>query len=143
MDINIKYQDIIDRCEKLSAFEADGKVDTNGESRFLEIHINEVDKLLVEDYIKQAQEILEERIDRMISDIEEGSDGFTWKLRTDTRWNEAKTFIKHITEAIVAYTMAAWLRGRLDDRVAFYEGLYANTLAMAVKNIFTKQAPSL
>ena len=65
-----------------------------------------------------------------------------WTIRTDTRWNGSKAFVKHITEAIVAYVMACWLKGRLDDRVAFYESLHANTLAMAIKNIFTKQAPT-
>lgn len=269
MEVKIKYQDIIDRCEKLSSFEADGKFDANGESRYLDIHINEVDRLLVMDYVKQAQSILEERIVRMITDVEDsvtetkpvtiekpdttpafdfaliipngselakytivaapqstigtgdmrfiisddfqgfaycvqesnglykaytnkshvpnnyiyetgvkkvyrcladskeytwnawGNDlvgferkpliehtytevsleGFTWTIRTTTRWNGIKTFTKHVNEAIVSYAMAAWLRGKLDDRVPFYEELFNNTLAMAVKNIFTKQAP--
>lgn len=267
MDIKIKYQDIIDRCEKLSSFEADGKVDANGKSRYLDIHINEVDKLLITDYIKQAQALLEERMEKVIrstdsyiyeppadaetayfcgafydivpdtsemqfyeinnestvlyggeivfmkalkrfayrvvgrsnttsgytvyTDIstfgsdyvhtgvgrqyynyakkgvpyntfytwnEEGNDlveydksssegkyhdALVWYLRTDTRLKENKLLQKHITEAIVSYTMAAWLRDRLDERVAFYENLFNNTLALAVKNIFTKQAPIL
>jgi hypothetical protein len=248
MEVKIKYQDIIDRCEKLSSFEADGKFDANGESRYLDIHINEVDRLLVMDYVKQAQSILEERIERMIEITEdrvtqmaypfdriisgehgdyesyvidsksivdkEGlllsfhkgeqkfvyestymvdgkliaytnpemigrnyifdkttqqyyqlkdsgkvytwsedgtslkefdgeliAEGFTWILKSVTRWNGIKAFTKHVNEAIVSYAMAAWLRGKLDERVPFYENLFNNTLAMAVKNIFTKQAP--
>lgn len=265
MEVKIKYQDIIDRCEKLSSFEADGKFDANGESRYLDIHINEVDRLLVMDYVKQAQSILEERIERMIENIEDygevikdiiqvpdttpvfeydaywtrndligreskgdapissydnivyiedsmkfaaynGSErsyyfnltsaglgnyiedgtkkvyrlkgateeqtwaslyngghtgaglvsftrgminqtveryvsGFTWILKSSTRWNGIKAFTKHVNEALVAYTMATYLKGRLDERVPFYENLFNNTLAMAVKNIFTKQAP--
>ena len=141
MDIQIKYNDIINRCEQLSSFEADGKFDANGESRYLEIHINEVDKMLITDYIKQAQAIIEERIARMITNVEDVKEGFTWSIRTDSRWSGVKSFTKHVTEAIVAYAMASWLKGRLDERVAFYEELFNNTLAMAVKNIFTKQAP--
>lgn len=270
MEIKIRYEDIIERCEKLSSFEAEGKVDANGKSRYLEIHINEVDKLLITDYIKQARYAIEERISKMITwrddfiveniteagpefigrfdafipddstmqyyhimdkkpedctisgDIvflnrlgkfayriatrpfgkpatttgytvftdmssvgldnktysyesnvkkayyytptyekmytwnKDGNElvdysvpetvlisyeGLVWSIRTDTRWKGSATFVKHITEAIVAYTMAAWLRGRLDERVAFYENLYNNTLSLAVKNIFTKQAP--
>ena len=141
MEIKIKYNDIIDRCEKLSSFEADGKYDSNGQSRYLEIHINEVDKQLVQQYVLQARAILEERMERMIDNIQDVSDGFEWTIRTNTRWNGLNTFTKHVNEAIVSYVMAAWLKGRLDDRVAFYETLHANTLAMAIKNIFTKQPP--
>lgn len=261
MEINIKYNDIIDRCEKLSSFESQGRFDANGESRYLEIHINEVDKLLIQQYIEQARDLIGEKIARMISSIEYrnfdgyekvelpedrpffsfkqyltsssqsivdiaglveatpppnaafsdryfldsrgifvihnetdrkyyshpdavglgyiydpdneklyidengkkyqwGSrgfadytpkynlvpkytdNGFTWSIRTDTRWNGIKSFTKYVTEAIVAYVMAAWLKGRLDDRVPFYEALHANTLNMAIKNVFTKQAPT-
>lgn len=265
MNITIKYNDIINRCEMLSAFEAKDKFDANGQSRFLEIHINEVDKQLIQQYIIQARSILEERMERMIvstndsfeeekketvtllakpftpvtgdggvlgkynrvdtpvsglpdggtivlidgwsvfglaiqtsmapsydvyTDVsavgkdyiyEEGKtkvyctlpnngNAYTWNasgdglkeyfgdytdtithiirhegismdIRTDTRWKGHSAFIKHITEALVSYAMAQWLRGKLDDRVSFYENLFNNTLAMAVKNIFTKQAP--
>lgn len=148
MDITFKYNDIINRCEMLSAFEAKDKFDANGESRFLEIHINEVDKQLIQQYIIQARGILEERIGRMINSVDDIAEtdtdgpGFKWTINPNTRWKSNSTFISHVTEAIVAYAMACWLKGRLDDRVAFYETLHTNTLAMAVKNIFTKQAPS-
>lgn len=239
MEVTIKYKDIIDRCEKLSSFESEGRFDANGESRYLEIHINKVDEQLIQQYILQARGVLEERMERMIGNIEDGysveyptfaqlvnvadesiidssgnlndptlpiaffqqqkvfahykmnviqyeidshvpseylsntmfyciqtkkmykkengdlviadiehssnvvfyDDAFTWTIRDNTRWNGIKTFTKHVHEAIVSYTMAAWLRGKLDDRVAFYEGLFNNTLSMAVKNIFTKQPP--
>lgn len=154
MDVKIKYQDIIDRCEKLSSFESEGKFDANGKSRYLELHINKVDEQLIREYAVQAKGILEERMERMISNVEDFVtetatekevetivDGFTWTIRQDTRWDKSKSFIKHINEAIAAYTMASWLRGKLDDRVPFYEALYNNMLALAVKNVFTKQAP--
>lgn len=67
--------------------------------------------------------------------------GFTWTIRDNTRWAKSESFIKHVNEAIVSYAMAAWLRGKLDDRVPFYEGLFNNTLSLAVKNLFTKQPP--
>lgn len=236
MEVKIKYEDILKRCEMLSSFESEGKFDANGESRYLEIHINKVDEQLIQQYILQARGILEERMERMIEDIEEVvfpsetipfdfissvepdnvvdwldktcpvayfidggafayyeetnvdvynvtyigledvkygataganniylckkdgkmytwdktydglveflvEEGFTWTIRDNTRWNGIKTFTKHIHEAIVSYAMAAWLRGKLDDRVAFYEGLFNSTLAQAVKNLFTKQPP--
>ena len=259
MEVKIKYEDIMHRCEQLSAFEADRKVDANGESRYLEIHINEVDKQLVQQYIEQARSILEERMQRMILRIEDvvleaaeevhsvqyfdsfivehpgykyivdnetqsslsggeivfvndlsafcymkhgnslagtsgytlytdmtsipeqpdyvfekgkrkayrmkdsstytwndkgdalipytipdgpvSFEGFTWELRGGTRWSGIKTFTMHVNEALISYAMASWLRGKLDDRVPFYENLFSNMLAMAVKNIFTKQAP--
>lgn len=222
----------------LSSFESEGKADANGENRYLEIHINKVDEQLIQQYIMQARGILEEKMERMIENIEErvlpddaipfdfissvipanvvdwlddrspvayftdgdafayyqetnigaydvqyididdpkygydgtpvgtiylckkdgrlyewnqsseglveylGEKGFTWSIRTTTRWNGIKTFTKHVHEAIVSYAMAAWLRGKLDDRVPFYEALFNNTLAQAVKNVFTKQAPT-
>lgn len=270
MDVVIKYKDIISRCEQLSSFESEGKADANGESRYLEIHINKVDEQLILQYIEQARGILEERMARMItlsentvkeettqetigpsvtrefaeivpngstmSDYEvieavqtsapssydivfmnavgkfgyrvagrqDTTSGYTvytdmsalglnpsdylydedvlktyrnktegykqhkwndagnglveytgteevivttfvpaisWLIRKDTRWNGVKTFVKHINEAIVSYAMAAWLRGKLDDRVPFYETLFNNSLNLAVRNIFTKQAP--
>lgn len=131
----------MDRCEQLSSFEADGKFDANGESRFMEIHINSVDKLLVQQYITQARLTLEERMQDMITSSSSDT-GFTWVIRTDTRWREDGRFAKHCEEAIIAYAMAEWLRGRLDDRVAFYERLFNNSLNLAVKNIFTKQEPT-
>ncbi len=271
MEVKIKYEDILKRCEMLSSFESEGKADANGESRYLELHINKVDEQLIQQYIMQARGILKERMERMIENIEEygevikdviqvpdttptfefdeeldsgqtgnynvvntgipsdiymiyylqpykafavndghgklytnladiealgderynyieeanvkkvyrikGSEneltwaslyngghtgaglvdfergminqtveryvsGFTWSIRTTTRWNGIKTFTKHVHEAIVSYAMAAWLRGKLDDRVPFYEALFNNTLAQAVKNVFTKQAPT-
>lgn len=141
MEVVIKYDDIIDRCEKLSSFESIGKFDANGESRYLEIHINKVDEQLIQQYIVQAQGILEERMSRMIKEISEDAYQFSWTIRTDTRWNGGNIFAKHVSEAIVSYAMAAWLRGKLDDRVAFYEQLFNTTLAAAVKNIYTKQEP--
>jgi hypothetical protein len=237
MEVKIKYEDILKRCEMLSSFESEGKFDANGESRYLEIHINKVDEQLIQQYILQARGILEERMERMIENIEEvefpsetipfdfissvipdnvvdwlddrspvayftdgdsfayyqetnhdvydvqyididdpkyghdgapdgtiylckedgrlyernqsseglveylGEKGFTWTIRPNTRWNGIKTFTKHVNEAIVSYAMAAWLRGKLDDRVAFYEGLFNSTLAQAIKNLFTKQPP--
>lgn len=241
MEVKIKYEDILKRCEMLSSFESEGKFDANGESRYLEIHINKVDEQLIQQYIMQARGILEERMERMIENIEDGcsveyptftnlligvadenitdssgnldistlqiaffqqqkkfayyhmlnaiqyeiddnvpseyssntmfyciqtkkmykkengilvvadiehssnvvfyDDAFTWTIRDNTRWNGIKTFTKHVHEAIVSYAMAAWLRGKLDDRVAFYEGLFNSTLAQAVKNLFTKQPP--
>lgn len=260
MEVKIKYEDILKRCEMLSSFESEGKADANGESRYLEIHINKVDEQLIQQYIVQARAILEERMERMIVRIEdvvleateevhavqyfdeiivehpgykyivnneaqpslsggkivfvndlsafcymkqgntsagtsgftlytdttslpfhddyvfekgkrkayrlndtsvytwteEGDglipytipdgptrhDGFTWEFRTTTRWNGIRAFTKHVNEAIVSYAMAAWLRGKLDERVPFYESLFNNTLAQAVKNVFTKQAPT-
>ena len=143
MEVRIKYKDIIDRCEQLSSFEARGKVDANGESRYLDIHINEVDKQLVMQYILQARTTLEGSMERMISAVVEIKDqAFVWKIRSDARWKPSSTFQRHITETIASYTMAQWLSGRLDERVAFYEGLFANSLALATKNIFTKQAPT-
>lgn len=68
MEIQIQYKDIIDRCEQLSSFEARGKVDATGQSRYLDIHIGEVDQLLINQYIEQARAILEEKFDRMITD---------------------------------------------------------------------------
>lgn len=69
MELKIKYQDLIDRCEQLSSFEARGKVDANGESRYLDIHISEVDKILVTQYIEQVRATMEEKFDRMITDV--------------------------------------------------------------------------
>lgn len=141
MELTIKYKDIIERCEKLSSFEADGKADANGESRYLELHINKIDELLITEYISQARQTLEERMERMIESITDDSISFTWSIRTDTRWKQNSTFGKHVAESIVSYAMAQWLKGKLDERAAFYENLHANMLALAVKNIFTKQAP--
>lgn len=154
MEIKIKYEDLIARCEQLSSFESEGKVDAAGQSRYLEIHINEVDKLLIQQYITQARGILEERMERMIASVtgnagceaDENFDvhdipGFTWTLRTDTRWKQNDSLAKHVSEAIVAYTMSAWLSDKLPERVAFYDTLFTASTEMAVKNIFKKQAP--
>lgn len=244
MTVEIKYKDLIDRCEQLSSFESEGKVDAAGQSRYLEIHINEVDKLLVQQYIEQAKRALEERMDRMIVETthievvdactfegiknyltigevynngelgsypivfvkdywnsvggdtlnkfvhakessdswtigypipneyewskhpdsvfydgvsyyrwnKDGTDivdfipdlssqGFSWTLRTDTRWKENASFSKHVSEAIVAYAMSAWLSDKLPERVAFYDALFTASTEMAVKNIFKKQVP--
>ena len=143
MEIRFKYEDLIARCEQLSSFESEGKVDDAGQSRYLEIHINEVDRQLIMQYILQARTTLEESMERMISTVVEIKDqAFVWKLRSDARWKPSSTFNRHIAEAIVSYAMAQWLSGRLDERVAFYEGLFTSSLALATKNIFTKQAPT-
>lgn len=272
MDVKIKYQDIIDRCEKLSSFESEGKFDANGKSRYLELHINKVDVQLIKEYILQVRYILESRLSRMISysedfviedvgeegldthrlfakfvdyhdnylyitnneyqeeltggeivfmlDIPDGGEvqkggfgyrvpisytdgkiytlytnlsslsdesgnpwvyeegvrkgytcesngeqyewnedgtnlivyippaidiqtieGFVWYIRTNTRWNGKNSFTRYITETIISYAMASWLKGKLDDRVPFYENLFNSSLNLAVKNIFTKQEP--
>lgn len=154
MEIKIKYEDLIARCEQLSSFESEGKVDAAGQSRYLEIHINEVDKLLIQQYITQARGILEERMERMIAGVtgnagisDESTEnaveipGFTWTLRTDTRWKQNNSLAKHVSEAIVAYAMSAWLSDKLPERVAFYDTLFSASTEMAVKNIFKKQAP--
>lgn len=73
MEVKITYDDIITRCEQLSAFEARGKVDAQGQSRFLDIHIGEVDTILIKQYITQARALLEERFERMILDTSEES----------------------------------------------------------------------
>lgn len=249
MEVKFTYQELIDRCEKLSSFESEGKVDANGQSRYLELHINKVDEQLIKSYIDQARSAMEDTFERMIAEVDEeqieveipeyrpsypfdevvsGSniskytitydtttdysslrlvflasnvnkfawvrdsqgreayisdsvvginyagdeniervyidssgnkyvrtngaleayrlpkttiDVFQWFIRTDIRWNGHKTFVKHATEAMVSYAMAQWLRGKLDDRAAFYAELYASSLAMATKNLFTKSAP--
>lgn len=141
MEIRFKYEDLIARCEQLSSFESEGKEDAAGQSRYLEIHINEVDRLLVKQYIDQARNILEERIGRMLDGSVNSTDGFRWMLRTDTRWKPSGTFERHISEAVVAYTMSAWLSDKLPERVAFYDALFTASTEMAVKNIFKKQAP--
>lgn len=154
MEVRFKYKDLIERCEQLSSFESEGKVDAAGQSRYLEIHINEVDKLLIQQYITQARGILEERMERVIASVtgnagisDEATEedveipGFTWTLRTDTRWKQNDSLAKHVSEAIVAYTMSAWLSDRLPERVAFYDTLFSASTEMAVKNIFKKQAP--
>jgi hypothetical protein len=154
MEIRFKYDDLINRCEQLSSFETEGKVDAAGQSRYLEIHINEVDKLLIQQYITQARGVLEERMERMIASVTENAGisdeateeaveipGFTWTLRTDTRWKQNNSLAKHISEAIVSYTMSAWLSDRLPERVAFYDALFTASTEMAVKNIFKKQVP--
>ena len=250
MEVIFNYEDLIARCEQLSSFEAEGKVDAAGQSRYLEIHINEVDKQLVQQYIEQARGIIEERLERMLdgsvtitpdvfykfdaildnpilaydsfsdnqlqgaavafvrvywdknggndlyrfahyresvdnsfmldrvvpeeynnpssklynvtdkkfyrwndaksdividakSDIviDEVINGFQWTLRTDTRWKQNAAFERHATEAIVAYTMSAWLSDKLPERVTFYDTLFNNSLNLAIKNIFTKQPP--
>lgn len=142
MEIEFIYNKIIDRCEQLSSFESTNKLDAAGGIRYLEIHINEVDKLLIRQYVDQARLAIEEKLARMIASTEDTETSFTWHMRTDTRWSGATSFTKHATEAIVAYAMSAWLSDRLPERVAFYDALFTNSLAMAVKNIFTKQAPS-
>lgn len=141
MEIRFKYEDLIARCEQLSSFETEGKVDAAGQSRYLEIHINEVDRLLVKQYIDQARNVLEERMERMISSTTNTNDGFRWNVRSDARWKPNTTFNRHVTEAIVAYAMSAWLSDKLPERVAFYDALFTASTEMAVKNIFKKQAP--
>jgi hypothetical protein len=255
MEVEFRYKDLINRCEQLSSFESEGKFDAAGQSRYLEIHINEVDKIIIRQYIDEAKAILEERLDRMITDTlkvedknvytfdrmmgensagymiwnikpdserpddavivflksvridTEGSyateltdfyrfvycqinqssryiylstpawyrdmnalflnsqdgkyyklqpregtgyelvetpddvDLFRWTLRTDTRWKQNASFAKHVSEAIVAYTMSAWLSDKLPERVAFYDALFTASTEMAVKNIFKKQVP--
>lgn len=149
MKVVFKDEDLINRCEQLSSFESEGKVDEAGQSRYLEIHINEVDKLLVRQYIEQARNILEERLSKMIESVEDNAGkendkdapGFTWHIRTDTRWKESTTFGRHIKEAIVAYAMSSWLNDKLPNRVAFYDSVFAASTEMAVKNVFKKQSP--
>ena len=68
--------------------------------------------------------------------------GFAWSLRADTRWKQNTAFERHINEAIVAYTMSAWLSDKLPERVQFYDTLFTASAEMAVKNIFKKQAPT-
>jgi hypothetical protein len=68
---------------------------------------------------------------------------FVWEINSGSRWKYNSTFLRHVSEAMASYAMAQWLRGKLDDRVSFYENLFNNSLNMAVKNIFTKQAPSI
>ena len=158
MEVKFKYEDIFSQCEQLSSFEARGKVDANGNSRYLDIHIGEVDRLLVDQYITQAVINLQEAFSRMIvstipnagvveTTTEDGKTtteeipGFTWVMRDDSRWNGAKAFTKHTAEAIASYVLAQWLSDKLPERVQFYEGLFTSSLAMASKNLFTKQAP--
>lgn len=151
MEVKFKYEDIFSQCEQLSSFEARGKVDANGNSRYLDIHIGEVDRLLVDQYITQAVINLQEAFSRMIvstipnagivETTTEEIPGFTWVMRDDSRWNGAKAFTKHTAEAIASYVLSQWLSDKLPERVQFYEGLFTSSLAMASKNLFTKQAP--
>lgn len=234
MEVVFKYKDIIDRCEQLSSFESKGKVNDAGESLYLDIHINEIDRLLVRKYAEQARGILASEMEKMIDerlvsivefsgildtpniaswvngpmieDIvfvriygskegneslyqfvyarketenyyhfsthvpseykpnseyvyfdgtkyyewnEQGTDivesnadyDFMWNIHTATRWKENKAFRMHVTEAIVAYTMSAWLSDKLPERAKFYESLFTASLAMAKKNLYTKQEP--
>lgn len=67
MKVQIVYKDIINRCEQLSSFEARGKVDASGQSRYLDIHINKVDEQLVMQYINQAAALMAENLSRMIA----------------------------------------------------------------------------
>ena len=86
MEVKITYDDIITRCEQLSAFEARGKVDAQGQSRFLDIHIGEVDTILIKQYITQARALLEERFERMILDTsEENKEETVITVLPDTR----------------------------------------------------------
>lgn len=140
MEVTFKYEDLIARCEQLSSFEADGKVDANGESRYLEIHINEVDKQLIRQYIMQARYIMEERFGRAIT-TEDNNGGFKWNVDSNTRWKQNASFERHVTEAIASYAMSAWLSDKLPERVTFYENIFNGSMAMASKNIFTKSEP--
>lgn len=125
----------------LSSFEAENKVDANGESRYLEIHVGEADKALLTEYIKQAIHIIEERIARRVTSSTSDESTYKWVIG-DTRWTGSTAFTNHVNEAIISYAMAAWLRGKLDDRVAFYETLFNGSLSLAIRNVFTKNEPS-
>ena len=142
MELKIKYEDIIGRCEQLSSFEARDKVDEAGVSRYLDIHINEIDKLLVRQYIDQARALLEQSMERMIDNVvTRDNEYFIWAIRPDKRWKPSPTFNRHIEEALVSYAMSEWLRDKLVERSKFYEALFTASTGMAVKNIFTKQPP--
>lgn len=142
MKVQFKYEDLLARCEQLSSFESRGKKNDAGQSIYLDIHINEVDKILIRQYIDQARSLLEERMERMIDGVTEMSDKlFIWNIRPDARWKPTSTFHRHVEEALVSYSMAEWLRDKLVERSKFYESLFTASTEMAAKNVFTKQSP--
>lgn len=96
MEVKITYDDIITRCEQLSAFEARGKVDAQGQSRFLDIHIGEVDTILIKQYITQARALLEERFERMILDTSEENEAETSTVTiVDKETRSPKSFSRY------------------------------------------------
>lgn len=142
MVYNFDYTDVLSQCVMLSSYEGRDFVGKSGESLFLDIKITAQDKPLINTYIVQAAQILQEKMGRMITSADYIENGFTWNIRTEeTRWNVNTKLDENLKEALVSYAMMNWLLEKKADKAPMYKSLWDDMSAMCVQNVFRKMPP--
>lgn len=144
--ISIDYTAVLNRCVMLSSYEGREAYDTTGKSRYANIHINTNDEPLVLGYIYQSEAELRNRLDDMISAVDESTNGYTWTLKAEDKRLKDKgrwPVDQWVQEAMTAYAMRMWLSdaARKPERTQFYEELYRNMVKAIEDFVFKKQEP--
>lgn len=142
---NIAYSDIIDRCTKLSAFEAKEAVASDGSSNFTAVRITEKDHTAIIAYIEEGAHIVEARLSNIFSlNSEYGETGAVWTIMDDTRRRNAGAaggFVKSTKEALAAFTLSRWLEEKKPETAKIYANMFKDLADAAVRIIATKTKP--
>lgn len=146
LTIQIDYDDIMERCKMLSSYEGRDRHDANGQSLYEKVVITEQDEQLINGYISQSLLAAREQLADMIATVDDETDGEeTWTINPQRRYNSkgSKNLTKHLTEALAASVMTAWLTyNSVDDRSGFYQTVYENEIRLISDNLHTKAAPT-
>lgn len=147
-NVKIKYSSIIEKCNRLSAFEGKTAISGSGSSLFEQIRFTDREYGLIVDYANQGLNNIESEIGGLLKwQIEADvvcDDGNYIEIDTHsqlTRTGKNGSFARNIIEVLVAYVMYLWLADKVGERSAAYKQIYIDMLATLRKNAFRKKEP--
>lgn len=148
MEINITYNNIIERCKMFSDYEARQATDSANENMYSEVVITDGDEALLKDYIEQSFQKIESVLGGALEyDIEMCDDHVVITLGTgkEAAFNGKATtgFSKSLEEASASFCMYKWLLNKLPERSGTYQNMFADMTVVCNKLAWKRVKPKM
>lgn len=141
----------------MSSYEAGRAYNTNGESLYEIVHITHQDQTLVEEFARQASELIAKVLRHLVTDVrivapiapasEEGEGramqaGIVIECDNDASIQYHTTFESDLKSIISSYVMWKWLESRLPERGKAWQQIYETAMS-AIKRGVKRKKPTL
>ena len=129
--MNIQFSDLFTEVKRISAYEAKGAVDGNGQSTFTETVVTDHEKPIIYAYFAPIAGEVRQTLNSAIKDIDiEPGESMEFIFHADfASLGTSDSFRRRVFDLIANYAMRNWLTEKKAGRAEFYTNLVADMLA--------------
>lgn len=129
--MKIQFSDLFTEVKRISAYEAKGAVDGNGQSVFTETVVTDHEKPIIYAYFAPIAGEIRQTLNSAIKDVDiEPGESMDFIFHGDfTPLGNSDSFRRRVFDLIANYAMRNWLTEKKAGRAEFYTNIVADMLA--------------